>query len=412
MPGVTETEVVSGRVVRPREGFGRESSFWIVAATLGLYLVAAAAPSPLYAVYAARWHFSAAALTEVFAVYALALLVALLLTGSLSDVVGRRPVILSALAIQVAAMLMFVYATGVGWLFAARIVQGIATGVATSALAASFVDLQPPDRPALASLVNSATPILGLAIGALASALLVQYAPDPLHLIYWLMLGGFVLAGAGVALMREPGTRGGRVRLLPRIGVEPAVRPAFVAALPTLVAGWAVGGFYLSLGPSLALYLASSSNRILGGIAIGLLGGVGAASIVAVRSWPPSRTMRVGGAAMVGGLALTVVAVAFTGPILFFLSTAVTGVGFGSLWFGVLRSLVSFVSPTGRAALLATVFIVAYLSFAIPAVVAGYLVTRIGLHDAALWYGGGVGLLAVAGLVATLLVGRPSRASE
>lgn len=403
---------LSERALGSRERLGRQPSFWIVAATLGLYLFAAAAPSPLYAVYAAKWHFSAAALTEVFAVYALALLVALLLTGSLSDVVGRRPVILIALAIEVVSMLMFVFASGVGWLFAARTVQGVATGVATSALAASFVDLQPSARPTLASLVNSATPILGLALGAFASAVLVQYAPDPLHLIYWLILGGFVIVGAGILLIREPATQRSRLRLLPRIGVEPAVRPAFVAALPTLVAGWAVGGFYLSLGPSLALHLAGSSNRVLGGIAIGMLGGIGAVSVVAVRSWPPSRTMYVGGVALVGGLALTVAAVGFTAPILFFASTAVTGVGFGSLWFGVLRSLVSFASPTGRAALLAAIFIVAYLAFAIPAVLAGYLVTRVGLHDAALWYGAGVGLLAVAGLVATLWVSGRSSAGR
>src|SRR5207245_5553291 len=83
---------------------GRGPAFWIVAATLVLFLFAAAAPSPLYAVYAAKWRFSPAALTEVFAIYAIALLVALLLTGSLSDAVGRRPVILAALGIQVASM--------------------------------------------------------------------------------------------------------------------------------------------------------------------------------------------------------------------------------------------------------------------------------------------------------------------
>ena len=168
---------------------GRGAAFWIAAATLVLFLFAAAAPSPLYAVYAAKWRFSPAALTEVFAIYAIALLAALLLTGSLSDAVGRRPVILAALLIQVASMLMFLYATDIRWLFAARVTQGIATGMATSPLAASFVDLQPPERPNLAAIVNSVTPTLGLALGAVSSAVLVQYGPDPLHLIYWLKIG-------------------------------------------------------------------------------------------------------------------------------------------------------------------------------------------------------------------------------
>lgn len=388
---------------------GPGPAFWIVATTLGLFLFAAAAPSPLYAVYAAKWRFSPAALTEVFAVYAIALLAALLFTGALSDAVGRRPVILAALLIQVASMLMFLYATDVRWLFAARVVQGIATGIATSPLAASFVDLQPPERPNLAAVVNSATPIFGLALGAVASAVLVQYGPDPLHLIYWLMLVGFVFAGAGVVLMAEPAQRRASLRLAPRIGVEPAVRPAFVAALPSLIAGWGVGGFYLSLGPSLALQLAGSTNRVLGGLAIGLLAGVGAAAIVVVRAWQPRRAMIAGGVALVAGLALTVVAVALTSPVLFFAATAVTGVGFGVAWLGVLRSLVTLAAPTARGALIAAIFIVAYLAFALPAVAAGYAVTRVGLHQAALEYGVAICLLAVAGLAAALLVNRPSR---
>src|SRR5207245_9825155 len=84
------------RTLGAREVIGRRASFWVVATTFGLFLFAAAAPSPLYAVYAGLWKFSAGALTEVFAVYASALLVALLFTGPSSDVVGRRPVVLVA----------------------------------------------------------------------------------------------------------------------------------------------------------------------------------------------------------------------------------------------------------------------------------------------------------------------------
>jgi MFS family permease len=380
----------------------RPGAFWTIAATNTFFLFAAAAPSPLYAVYATRWHFSAITLTEIFGVYAIALLVTLLLTGSLSDAIGRRPVILAALSVQIVGMLCFLIAPGVEWLFAARIVQGVATGLATSALAASFVDLQPANRPALGPVVTSATPPAGLALGGLASAILVQYGPDPLHAVYWLLLAGFVVAAVAILMVPEPTTQRGDLRWLPRIGVEPAIRPAFTAALPSLIAGWAVGGFYLSLGPSVILLLAGSSNRVLGGIAIALLAGVGAASIVAFSSWPPRRAMTVGGSSMLLGLALTLLAVAVKSPGLFFGGTAVTGVGFGVGWLGVVRSLVNRASPTERGALLSAIFIVAYLSFAVPAVIAGFVVTRIGLHDAAVWYAGAVGILALAGLVATL----------
>ncbi len=386
---------------------GKRGAFWVVAATLALFLFAAAAPSPLYAVYAAKWHFSAVTLTEVFAIYAIALLVALLLTGSLSDSIGRRPVILAAVVIQLAGMLAFFLASGTEWLFAARIAQGIATGIATSALAASLVDLQPRGNSTLGPPVNSATPIVGLGLGAIASAALVAYGPYPLQLIYALLLGAFALVGAAVLLIPEPGARRQAVNLTPQVGVEPSIRPAFVAAVPSLIAGWAVGGFYMSLGPSLALQVASSSNRLLGGLSIFILGGVGAAAIVAVRKWPPQRAMTSSGVAMVLGLAIAIASIALQSPALFFGSNVITGLGFGIGWLGVLRMLIGLASPTGRAALLASIFIVAYLAFALPAVIAGYAVTRIGLHDASLWYAFAVAVLAVAGLAATALVRRP-----
>jgi len=383
---------------------GRPTSFWIVATTFGLFLFAAAAPSPLYGVYAAMWQFSAGALTEVFAVYAIALLVALLFTGALSDYLGRRPVILAALVVQLASMLLFLFASNIGWLFAARIAQGIATGVGTSAFAAALVDLQPPEHPTLASLVKSAGPILSLGLGALASAALVEYAPDPLHLVYWLMLLGFVAAVAAVTVMPEPGVRRSGARLLPRVSVEPAVRREFIATLPILIAGWAVAGFYLSLGPSLASQLAASSNRLLGGLAIFLLADIGAISIVVARSWATTRAMIVGEVILGAGLVVAVAAIALSSAILFFAATAVTGVGFGLAWFGTLRTLVALAAPTARAALLAAVFIVAYLALALPAVLAGYLATRIGLHDAALWYGAALVVLTIAGLLGNRVV--------
>src|SRR4051812_21258382 len=181
----------------------RGAAFWMLAATLGFLLFASSAPSPLYVVYQAKWDFSPITLTSVFAVYVVALLLSLVFAGSLSDRVGRRPVLLGALAVQLAAMVIFGVAHGVGALFAARIVQGFATGVATGALSAALIDLQPSHRPQLGALLSAAAPPLGLAAGALGSGLLVQYGPDPLRLVYWLLVGIFAVAIAGVAAMPE-----------------------------------------------------------------------------------------------------------------------------------------------------------------------------------------------------------------
>src|SRR3954447_24137052 len=157
----------------------RTPAFWLVAAALLVLTSAASAPSPLYVVYQQRWGFSSVTLTAVFAVYAVALLAALLTVGGLSDFVGRRPMLAAALLADAVAMIVFLEAESVSWLLAARIVQGAATGAALGVISAYLIDLQPAEHPKLGALVNSVGSGLGLAVGALLAGVLVEYAPAP-----------------------------------------------------------------------------------------------------------------------------------------------------------------------------------------------------------------------------------------
>jgi len=373
----------------------------VVAAVLGLFLTAASAPSPLYATYAARWHFGPATITVIFAVYAIALLAVLLIAGSLSDSIGRRPVILTALLIQSASMLLFVLADGVIWLYAARTLQGAATGLATAAVAAALIDLQPAARPGLGPLVNAITPTVGLAAGALAAGGLVQYGPAPLRLVYALLLAGFVLLAGAVAALPAAGTDRAPVSLRPRIRIEPAVRPAFWAVLPCLVATWALGGLYLSLGPSLILDLSGSGSRLLGGSIVFALCAAGALASFCLRDWPAARAMHTGCLLLLAGLAVTIAAVAAASSILLFAGTLIAGAGFGSAFLGAFRSLAAQASPGGRASLIAAIYVAAYLAFSLPAIAAGVLTTHLGLRPVTIGYAAIAAALALASLAAT-----------
>src|ERR1700730_14086097 len=257
--------------------FGRAGSFWLLATLLALLSAASSTPSPLYVVYEATWHFSSLTLTAIFGVYALALLAALLTTGRLSDHLGRRPVALLALVVQIVSMVAFIAARGVGMLFAARVLQGLGTGLATGSLSAWLLDLQPPDHPHLGSLVASVAPVTGLATGALVSGLLVQYGPDPLHLVFSLLCAVFVLAFAAMPVIADVAQRtpGWLQSMRPQIGVPPAARSLFAPSAPSLIATWALGGLYLSLGPELSLSLLKSDSRLAGaGVIVALMGAV------------------------------------------------------------------------------------------------------------------------------------------
>jgi MFS family permease len=382
----------------------REAAFWAVTAMLTFLLFASSAPSPLYVVYQQEWHFSPLTLTSVFAVYVLALLVALVFAGSLSDRVGRRPVLLGALSVQLVAMVLFGVAHGVGMLFAARIVQGFATGVATGALSATLIDLAPERRPHLGALFSAVAPPMGLALGALGSGLLVQYGPDPLRLVYWLLTGAFALSLVAVFAMPETvrATHGWASALVPRIGVPSEARGAFFAVTPVLIATWALGGLYLSLGPSLAISLLHTTNHVVGGLVIVALTATGAVTAVATRFGNPERVLIGGALALAAGVGITLLGLNTETTALFFVGSVVAGVGFGAGFSGAFKTVVSLAPPTERASLIAAVYVLSYLGFALPAVAAGVEVSHAGLLPTTNVYGSVVAALALIAMGLTL----------
>lgn len=145
----------------------RTTTFWVVVAAYLSLMIAASTPSPLYVVYQAKWHFPTSTLTVIFGVYAVALLLSLLTVGGLSDLVGRRPMLIGCLGLLAASMVVFAAGQGVAWLFVARIMQGLAAGAAIGTLSAGIVELAPSGRERLATLLNALVPSIGLGLGAL-----------------------------------------------------------------------------------------------------------------------------------------------------------------------------------------------------------------------------------------------------
>ncbi len=140
---------------------------------IGLALFASGTPSPLYGTYRELWGFSPLVLTLVYATYAFGVLAALLLAGRLSDEVGRRPVLLAALGTLMATTVLFMLADSVAWLFVARGIQGLATGLALGAASAALLDLHPRRDPAGVGLTNGVVSAGGMGLGVLVSAALV-----------------------------------------------------------------------------------------------------------------------------------------------------------------------------------------------------------------------------------------------
>ncbi|AUT48540.1 MFS transporter [Achromobacter sp. AONIH1] len=363
------------------------------------FLAASAAPTPLYRVYQQEWGFSATLLTVVFGAYALALLTALLTAGRLSDHIGRRPVIALALLLQSVAMCGFLLASGPGWLVGARLLQGAATGLATASVGAALLDLH-RERGAL---INGISPMIGMAAGALGSTALLVHAPDPLHTVYALLLALFLLALALLWRVPETATRrdGAWASLRPRITVPPQARKALLGVTPANVAVWMLGGFYLSLMPSLIVSATQARSPWLGGFAVTALtlSGAVAIALVALRRVGTFRTLLSGEIALASGLLLILIAANAGYPALLLAGSIVAGLGFGATFLGAVRTVLPLAEPHERAGLMGAFYVESYLANSVPTMIAGYMAQRAGLLAAADAYGAIILALAMAAIV-------------
>ncbi|MBC2639716.1 MULTISPECIES: MFS transporter [unclassified Rhodococcus (in: high G+C Gram-positive bacteria)] len=382
-----------------RPALRRGAAFTLVAVVIATLLGASAAPTPLYEVYQSNWGFSSLQSTLVFGIYAVSLLLALLTVGSLSDYVGRRPVLITALVFEAVSMIMFATAEGIGLLLLARVVQGFATGAAISALGSTLLDLE--RTPGRGATVNSIAPTAGLALGAIGSSLISEHLPRPTSTVFLALLALFVVEIIGIWAAPETAARqkGALASMRPALAVPSAARRMLVLTGPCLIAVWALGGFYLSLGPSLARNALDVHTSLIGAIMVATLTGTGAVAVFLLRNVAAQRTLLVGASALVAGVAVTLIGAETSSAGLILTGTAVAGIGFGSGFQGTIRTVMPLAEPHERAGLLSSIYVIAYLANSVPALAAGYLVGKVGLVDTTRIYGGLVIVLAAAALV-------------
>jgi MFS family permease len=372
MPSPVQPSASSPRGHRLR--LGPTAAFYLLASIIVSFLAASSAPTPLYATYQAKSGFSPITVTVIFGVYAFVFLAALLTVGALSDHIGRRPVVLVAVILQAVAAVVFIQAGSVTALLLARVLQGLSAGGAVGALGAGMLDLD----KAKGTLANAASPPMGTASGALGAGLLVAYLPDPTRLVYIVLLAIFLLQAIGVVLIAEtsPGGPGALASLRPRLAVPPETRRPVLIATPALVAGWALAGFYGSLGPSLIANLAGSDSPALGGLALFILAGSAALAVPLLRTAPPRTVMLIGTIALLTGVATTLLATATSSLALFLAGTGIAGVGFGGCFQGAIRMVAPLAAPHERAGVVSIIYLASYVALGLPAIIAGVLVVH------------------------------------
>ena len=367
------------------------------------------APTPLYHVYQQNWGLSPAIVTVIFAAYAGAMLVSFLTIARLSDYIGRRPMILAALLLNAAALVLFITAGNAFELIAARVVQGLGTGIALTTLGATILDTD----KANGALLNSVTAFLGLMVGSLLAGVLVAFAPLPTELVYIVLLV-VTLAEAAVLLIAPETTTGrqGALQVLkPHVSVPRAAMGPLIRLLPLNIAGWALGGFYLSLMPTLVTITTGTKSVFIGAAVVSALMLTASITVFAFRKLAPARMLTIAMIGLIAGIAITLGAVYLQSVPLMILGTIVAGVGFGNAYSGNLRTLLPLAGEHERAGLLAAYFVESYVSFAVPAVIAGLAAPVLGLVTTSYYYGAVLVVLILISLVASL-ERKPARMME
>ena len=402
------TTVARSAGARSRSTLPTAASFVAMAAAFAAFFIAAGAPTPLLPIYEAKWNFPASMVTVAFGVYAIALLLTLLVVGSLSDHIGRRPLLISALALELVSMLVFLVSPSIGWIIAARIIQGVATAAATSSFSAAILELAPDRRKHLAGVITGLAPAAGIGVGALFSGVIAQFSSSAAATV-WIILAVVMLIALVFAILtpetasRKPGAI---ASLRPQVSVPPTARSIFAVTLPSLIAAWLVSALFLGLMPTILHLKFGIDSPAVSGLAAFAEQGAGGATAVALSRMRPQRLVFAGGFAIVIGIVLFIASIAATSLPLLWIGAVVGGAGLGGAFTGTIRSLVPLVEAHERAGLFSAIYLVSYLTFGVPVIVAGLFLSTAGITAIALTFGVVTVVAAATGVVTQLATAR------
>jgi predicted MFS family arabinose efflux permease len=336
--------------------------------------------TPLYAVYRQRFGFSSLVLTTVFAAYALALVPSLVLFGQLSDRLGRRAVLLMGLGTGCLGLVLFAFASGTAWLYGARVMQGLAVGMTSGAATAALVELDPDRDARRAALLAGLAQSLGSGAGPVVAGVLAQWAPAPERLCFLLLLAATVGAAALVARISEPASGAGGLWRITWPSVPREIRSQFARVSVTAATLWAAAALFLSVVPSYAGDLLSTSDlALLGALAALVLGASCVAQVASRRRLTARAGQPLGLALLALGLLALVLASPFPSLALLLAGALLAGTGHGIGFLGAQDEL-NRIAPGDRRGEVTAAFISCiYLVVASSVIGVGLLDLRLSL---------------------------------
>lgn len=367
----------------------RSAAFVVASASLMLIFLSSGTPIPLYNTFRAQDGFTDGDLALTTVLYLGVTALSLLILGRLSNHVGRRPMALAAMISSIAGCAILTQVHTLPMLVSGRALQGLACGIASSALGAMVIDLAPNRRyPWLASVITSSAPAFAIPFGALISGTLVEFGPAPRQLGFTAIAMVLIVCAVLMFACPESGRRrpGALRSLMPKVYVPSGAGRAVLAAGGALVATWSFSSFYQAFSPGLtADYLGTSSALMVAVVFASVvllspLGGIGTGR------WQPASAQRAGLAMFVAGVVVAVVSLHYGAIVPFLIASAVAGLAQGAANSGGMRGVLAGLPAGDRAGTLSTLYLISYTGGAVPGLVAGRLTHLLTLPDIATGY--------------------------
>jgi MFS family permease len=387
----------TGSRTRRRVRVSRAAALPLLGVTFAALMLGGTLPIPLYALWAPKLAFGPLTTTLIFAAYTVGTIAALLTFAQLSDQVGRRPMMLMAVASILVSTGLFLLANSVVVLVLARFLYGAATGIITATATAGLHEL---DKDAdgtrsvrMATLANMG----GLGLGPIAAGVVAQASGDPTRTVFWVYLALLVPILLAVWLLPETVSHPHRPRLQLHRPQLPARsgRARFAQAGVLMFVAFSILGLFSSLVPAFLRDVLHEGNLAIVGLIVGSVFLIGATTQLALNADRARRALIAAPAILIAGLAGVEAGLWAQSLGLFLAGTAISGVGVGLAFKGAITATHDLAEPEHRAGLTATLFLVAYTGLTIPTVILGVLNQSLSARSATLIVACGVALLAL-----------------
>ncbi len=386
-----------------RAVLGHRASFWVSAGVVAHTLWTSAAPAMTYRLYASEWRLTPTTTTEIFAIYPIAVVSVLILFGGLSDQIGRRATMLLGLSASFLGALILALAHDIAWLFLARAFMGVGVGLSAGPSTAALVEFNQSGAPRRASVVATAAQAAGFAAALIIGGALTQYAPWPLHLVFWLLALLIVALFPLTWFLPLPAERGAASGWTPSLpSVPQRARKAFMVAAFAVITAYAHGVIILSLGGQIAHDLVQSPNTLVNGSILAVFAIMSGVVSLLGKSLSTRTAMIAGSAASAAGMVLLALATALHGMTLFLSATALTGAGYSLLFLSALELINRATPGDRRGGTLSALYLLGYLAAGILAPILGRVATVHGLGFAVYLCAGVIAALSFATLTLAL----------